>query len=245
MTRAIYLVSLRQLTSRSRLAILFLLCTVPFLLAGVAGSSSAAPSATDLDNALLNGLLVAAILPITVLAVATAAFGNEVSDKTLSNLTLTPVAHSRIVAAKLAATTTVCAPPLTVSAGCSVLFGYSLAGVAGAGRAATAAAAAVAVGVVLYAAVFLWAGLMTSHPLVLGLLYVFVWEGLFGGLVQGIRYVSIRQYALGVAKAVDASRFAGPDEHLLGPLAAIVAAIVVFCCFTALAVRRLRRMDVP
>ena len=120
-----------------------------------------------------------------------------------------------------------------------------LAGLPEAGRAATAAGVAIAAGVALYAAVFLWAGLVTSHPLMVGLLYVFVWEGLFGTFVNGVKYLSIRQYTLGIAKAVDASRFSGFDQHVLGSGAAITGSVVVFCAFTALAVRRLRRMDVP
>ena len=104
---------------------------------------------------------------------------------------------------------------------------------------------AIAAGVARYAAVFLWAGLVTSHPLILGLLSVFVWEGLFGTFVNGVKYLSIRQYTLGIAKAVDASRFADTGQHVLGSTAAIVGALVVFCAFMTLAVRRLRRMDVP
>ncbi len=94
-------------------------------------------------------------------------------------------------------------------------------------------------------ALFLWAGLVTSHPLALGLLYVFVWEGLFGTFVNGIKYLSIRQYALGIATVVDGSRFSGPDQDVLGGTASIVGAPVVAVGFTLLAVRRLRRMDVP
>ncbi len=104
---------------------------------------------------------------------------------------------------------------------------------------------AIGVGVVLYSALFLWAGLVTSHPLALGLLYVFVWEGLFGSFVHGIRYLSIRQYTLGIARAVDASRFAGPDQSVLGSAGAVVGSAVVVTAFALLVVRRLRRMDVP
>ncbi len=102
-----------------------------------------------------------------------------------------------------------------------------------------------AVGVVLYSTVFLWAGLVTSHPLALGLLYVFVWEGLFGTFVNGIKYLSIRQYTLGILKALDGSRFAGPDRHVLGSTTAIAGALVVTVGFGLLVLRRLRRMDIP
>ncbi|HKI92349.1 MAG TPA: ABC transporter permease, partial [Gaiellaceae bacterium] len=149
MTRAVYLLSLRQLMGRWRVSILVLLCAVPFAVAGAAGAAADAPSAADLDRALLNGLLAAAILPIVVLTVATAALGNELSDKTLGNLTLAPVAHARIVLAKLAAAITVCLPLLVGGAAGSVFLGFDLAGLDGAGRAAAASGVAIAAGVAL------------------------------------------------------------------------------------------------
>ncbi len=147
--------------------------------------------------------------------------------------------------AKLAAAITVCAPPLVAGAAGGELLGFGLLGYDGAGKAAAAAAISMTVGVALYSALFLWAGLMTAHPLALGLVYVFVWEGLFATFVNGIKYLSIRQYTLGIAKVVDVSRFTGPDQHVLGAAAAIVGCAVVFVGFVALVVRRLERMDVP
>ncbi len=101
-----------------------------------------------------------------------------------------------------------------------------------------------AVGVVVYSAIFVWAGLVTSHPLGFGLLYVFVWEGLFATFVDGIKYLSVRQYTLGVVHALDDMRFAGLGQDVVGPVAAVVGCAVVFCGFALLTVRRLRRMDV-
>ena len=49
--------------------------------------------------------------------------------------------------------------------------------------------------------------------------------------MDGIKYLSIRQYTLGIVKAVDGTRFAGPDQHVLGSSAAIVASALVFVGF--------------
>ena len=239
---AIYTLSVRQLAGRWRLLILLALCGVPFAVAAAAGAADA-PTASQIDDVLLNGVIASAVLPIVSLAVATAAFGNELSDKTLANLTLTPLPHWRIALPKLLATITVAGPALAAGTFGSVLLAFRLADLPGAGSAAAAAALAVAAGLVLYSTVFLWAGLATSHPLALGLLYVFVWEGLFGTFVNGIKYLSIRQYTLGIVKALDASRFAGPDQHVLGTAAALAGAAVVVGGFGLLVVRRLRRMD--
>jgi len=241
----VYVLTLRQLTGRVRMLILLGLSLIPVLLGLIASAGSDTPSPSDLDDSLVNGLLASAILPVVVLAVATAAFGNEVEDKTLATLTQTPLARGQIVLAKLAAAITVAAPLLVAGAVAGVFVAFSSAGIDGAGKAAVSVAIAFTVGVVMYSAVFVWAGLVTSHPLAYGLLYVFVWEGLFGTFVHGIRYVSIRQYTLGLVKGLDATRFVGTDHTVLGAGAAVVGAAVVCIGFTLLAVRRLRLMDVP
>jgi ABC-2 type transport system permease protein len=237
--------TLRQLTGRWRLLILLGLSALPLVIAAVAAYSDDAPTASELDDTLLDGMLAASVLPVLVLAVATAAFGNEVEDKTLGNLTLTPLSRWRIVLPKLAAVVTVAGPFVVVTSAASVYLAFSGAGLDGAGKAAVAAGVGLAAGVVLYSAVFLWAGLVTSHPLGFGLLYVFVWEGLFGSFVEGIKYLSIRQYSLGLVAAIDESRFTGVDQSAIGTAPALVGAGIVLGCFVPLAVRRLTTMDVP
>jgi ABC-2 type transport system permease protein len=240
---SIYLLSIRQLTGRWRLLILAGLAALPPLMAVIATAGSDRPTPSQLDDALLDGLLASAVLPIVVLAVATAAFGNELEDRTLGNLTLTPLARWRIVLAKLAAALSVALPPLVVGTIGGVLVAFDRAGFGGAGRAALAAALGMAIGALLYSTVFLWAGLVTTHPLAFGLLFVFVWEGLFSSFVNGIRYLSIRQYTLGLVNALDPPRFTG--RHLVGTGVAAAGAGLVFAGFFALAVRRLETMDVP
>jgi ABC-2 type transport system permease protein len=240
-----YVLTLRQLSGRARLLILLGLSVIPVILGAVAGAGSEDHSASHLDDALVDGLLASAILPIVALAVATAAFGNEMEDRTLSILALTPLPRWKIVVAKFAATMTVATPPLVAGAAGGMLIAFHAGSIGGGGKAALAVGIGVAAGVAMYSALFLWAGLVTSHPLAYGLLYAFVWEGLFATFVDGIKYVSIRQYTLGLVKAVDASRFAGPDQSVIGTVGAVVGMAVVCVGFVALAVRRLRQMDVP
>jgi ABC-2 type transport system permease protein len=242
MVRSVYLLSIRQLLGRRRLLVLLGLAAIPLIPAGINAASATPWYPWEADRILLDRLLSAAILPLVTLTIATAAFGNELEDKTLGNLTLTPIRRGRIVLAKLAAVLTVALPVVVASAMASVLLGYGGSGIPGSGKAAVAAVLAFAVGVAVYSAVFLWLGLVTSHPLGFGLLYVFVWEGLFASFVTGIRYLSIRQYTLGVVAAVDPSRLL--DETIVGSPMAIAGSAVVFGAFILLAVRRLRRMDV-
>jgi hypothetical protein len=70
-----------------------------------------------------------------------------------------------------------------------------------------------------------------------------LWEGLFSGFVTGVRRLSIRHHALAFMHGLDARRFAEGDHP--GLAVVIVGAVAVSVGFAWLAVRRLRRMDVP
>ena len=193
---SIYFLSLRQLQGRWRIAALLAVAAIPLVPALIAAASSDEPTALELDDGLINGTLASAVLPILTLVLATPVFGNELDDKTLSNLTLTPLRRWRIVAPKLAAAISVAVPLIVLSAVVSVLVAFEGAQIDGAARAAAATAIGLAIGALLYTAMFTWLGLRTSRALGIGLLYVFIWEGLFGTFVDGLKYLSVRQYSL-------------------------------------------------
>jgi ABC-type transport system involved in multi-copper enzyme maturation permease subunit len=92
---AIYLLSLRQMSGRWRLLIMTILATMPVIMAVVALQSARAPSVRGFESVVLSGMLAGAIGPLIVLAIATAAFANEIEDRTLANLTLTPIPRWR------------------------------------------------------------------------------------------------------------------------------------------------------
>ncbi len=106
-----------------------------------------------------------------------------------------------------------------------------------------AVTAAALVGVALYSSAFVWLGLVANHAIGIGLLYITLWEGFFSGFVSGVRVLSIRHYSISLMHAIDGRRFAG-IQHLSGPVV-VTTSIIVFFGFLLLAVRRLRRMDVP
>jgi len=114
----------------------------------------------------------------------------------------------------------------------------------GALRGALATGVGLLVGAAAYGALFTWAGLATRHALLIGLVYVFVWEATLAAYLDGIRFLSIRRYTLAVIHGLDAARLA-TIENPLSAGVALVAAGIVIVGFTALAVRKLVRMDVP
>ena len=97
-------------------------------------------------------------------------------------------------------------------------------------------------GAAAYTAVFTWAGLALRHALVAGLVYVFVWEAVLAAYLDGIRFLSIRRFALSLVNGLDAERLTDAE---LGAGAASIGVVLVLAGFTALAIRKLRQMDVP
>jgi len=192
----------------------------------------------EFQGVALNGMLAGAIIPLITLAISSAAFSNEVEDRTLANLTLSPIPRWQIVVPKLLGSLTISGIFLTVSA-----FATSYIAFSGDMTATIAVTVGAIVAVALYSSVFLWAGLMTTRAIGFGLLYVFLWEGLFSGLVTGVRFLSIRHYATTLMHRMDDRLFADGDHLSAG--VAISAAVAVFVIFLLLSVRRLRRMDVP
>ncbi len=244
--------SLRQLASGRRLLLISLLALVPVGLAALISFTVGQddPSNRDFTNSMLDGLLIGGILPIVTMVLASATFGNELEDRTLSYLVLKPVARSRIVLPKLLAPISISGPILVASGIATMIIGTSALGVAlleldNGVRAVLAVGVALLAGVVTYAAIFTWTGLVTTRALAFGLVYVFLWEGLISSFLGGVRYLSVRGYVLGIMHGIDDVNFGSLESRVIEFPAAITGAIAVTLVFFLLSVRRLRKMDVP
>lgn len=235
---SVYLLTLRQLSGRWRLSIMTALAALPVIMTVVTLSFDDAPSVGDFEMVVLSGMLAGSILPLVVLAIAAAAFANEVEDRTIANLTLAPIPRWKIAVPKLLATITLAAPFMAASA-----FLTSHVAFLADTRATVAAVVASLAGVAMYASAFVWLGLVSSQAIGVGLLYIVLWEGLFAGFVSGVRLLSIRHYSIGLMHGLDARRFA--DSNHLSLTALVVISSVLFAGFLFLTVRRLRRMDIP
>lgn len=235
---SVYRLTLRQLSGKWRLIIMTVLAALPVLMAVVMLRSDSAPTVIEFEDAILSAMLAGSIAPLVVLAIAAAAFGNEVEDRTLANLTLAPIPRWQIALPKLLATFTIAAPFIGVSAFLTSWIAFT--GDASASMATTVSAL---IGVALYSSAFVWLGLVTTQAIGIGLLYIVLWEGFFSGFVSGVRLLSIRHYAIAIMHGLDPRRFAAGDH--LGLTAALVVCAVSLTVFALLSVRRLQRMDVP
>ena len=98
-------------------------------------------------------------------------------------------------------------------------------------------------GVLMYAAVFNWLGLVSKQAIGIGLAFIVLWEGFFSGFVSGVRLLSIRHYTAALINGFDPRRFV-ELEHV-GLVQSLTVTAAVIGVFTVMAVRQLRRMDVP
>jgi len=236
--KPIFLLTLRQLSSRRRLLLLILLAALPVVLAYFLTEES--DFGEGFINVVIDGMIFAAILPIIMMVLATVAFGHEVEDRTLSTLMLKPIPRSRIVLPKLLASIAIGGPLVIASGVIATLLGPE-----GNGQAALAVGMALFAGVVTYAALFTWLGLVTSRAVGLAVIYVFLWEGILSTFVESIRYLSIRGYSLSLLYRIDENSYSVLSDRVLSFPPALVGAVAVTVVFFLLTVRHLRKMDVP
>lgn len=238
----IFWLSMRQLGGRWRLALILLLAALPVALAVVVSIVARDEKSYEENfiNILLDGLLVGGIMPIVTMALATAAFGNELEDRTLGYLVLKPIARWRIALPKLLTSVVIGAPLLVVSGIVASLLALDVGA-----RGAVAVGVGLFAGVSTYAAIFTWAGLMTTRALPFALVYVFLWEGVISSFIHGVDYLSVRGYTLAIMHGIDETGLEVLSVRVIEFPAAMVGAVVVTLAFYLLTVRRLRRMDVP
>jgi ABC-2 type transport system permease protein len=236
---SVFALTVRQLAGSRRIWLVLALVSLPLLAGLLFQVADATATPAEFADDVTRVMLASAILPLVMLLLATAAFGNEVGDRTLVYLVTKPIARWRIVAPKLLASLAVGGIPVALGGAVAVAV---IDGGDGAGALATGAG--LLAGAAAYAAIFTWAGLATRHALLIGLVYVFIWEAALAAYLDGIRFLSIRRYTLALIHALDDSRLASVDISLSFQTAA-VGTTVVLVCFTVLAVRKLTRMDVP
>ena len=114
----IFRLSLRQLLGKWRVALIALLAALPtvlILIVKLVGEEDVAFDGEFVDP-MIDGMIIGGIMPVVTMALATAAFGNELEDRTLYLLVLKPVSRVYIILPKLLATLVV-GGPLVVASG--------------------------------------------------------------------------------------------------------------------------------
>jgi ABC-2 type transport system permease protein len=229
----------RQLAGSRRSWLVLALVALP-VLAGVLFhvADSTTPS-NEFADGITATLVASGILPLVMLLFATSSLGNELGDRTLGYLMLKPLPRWHIATPKLVAPVLVGGVPVAFSGLLAVMI-IEDGDVGG----AAATGIGLLIGAFAYAAIFTWAGLATRHALIFGLVYVFVWEAVLAAYLDGIRFLSIRQFTLALIGGLDGERLDTLDLSL-GASAGAIGAGIVIVAFSMLTVRKLARIDVP
>lgn len=165
---------------------------------------------------LLQQLAVAVILPLVALVAGTGAIASEIDDGSIVYLLSKPVGRHTIIAVKTA-----------VAIGCTTVFGVLPVVATGLLLAPSQPRTALGFGVgalvagIAYVAVFIALSVVSGNPVVVGLLYSLLWEGVMGQYVAGAKALSIQQWALSVVREI-----VGPDIESAVKLPAAVGALV-------------------
>jgi len=233
MNATIIRLGLRSVFGRRRGILLFIL---PLVLIGLAVLVRVLVGA-DQDSAedTLNALGLAVIVPLIALLATTGLLAPEIDDGSISYLLAKPISRHSIVASKL-----------VVAAGCVLVFAVLPMLVAGlvllmdTPELALGFAVGSLVGGVAYCALFAWLSVMTKHAVVIGLIYLLIWEGLLGGLLDGVRWLSITRWARAITETVaDITGLVGQ----LGTTYAVIASAVVIVLGTWYTGQRLRAFN--
>jgi len=225
-------ITARGLLGRRRF---LLLIPMPLVLVGVAflGKADGDP-ASEWGPPVIQGLGLAAVLPLIALIVGTGVLGSEIDDGTLLHVLAKPLPRYEILLTKLAVaagvTAAVSAPPLFVA---GLLAESAAVGLA--------LAVAAAVGAIAYSSVFVAMSLLTRRPVLLGLVYVMLWEGVLSNIVRGTRSLSIQQHIVTIAHWLAPTDALVPD---VSTTTALVMTSVFTVGFTWLAIRRLKLFSV-
>ena len=196
-----------QLTARSLLgrrrvllllmlpAVLLMLCTAARLMAG-----------PDLEIAvdILSTFALGTVVPLLGLIAGAGSIGPEIDDGSIVYLMSKPVSRHSIVVSKLAVAIAVVA----VVAALPTLLAGLLMGGTEEGLAVGYAIGAVSAGLA-YCALFVLLAILTRNAVVVGLVYVLIWESLVGNFVPGAQVLSIQQWGLAITEKLVGSSAAG------------------------------------
>ena len=182
-------------------------------------------------------LLLPLVIPLVALVLGVNAFGDERDERTLGLLLATNLSRTRIALTKYAAAAGVtylaCLPAVVACMAVATATDLSLTTVVWSLLLSSALAAAA------YVALFVLLSLLLRRAVLLGLVYLVLWEGLLATLTTAFRNLSLGAYVRRVAAApFDDAPFAVSDTSLPAAVAVLLAVTLLALAAGA---RRLRR----
>ena len=239
MSRPVVQLTVRALLLQKRTIALALLAYAPALMAFVfAVGARADANHHRFYSHLVQDLMVPVVTALVSLVVGVSAIGDEREDGTILYLVATPQSRLRLVVAKVAAAWTasllLLVPSLIISGALSLrsgltagLIGWPLAGVVLASLA--------------YCAASVLLSLYARRPIVIGVLYVILWEGSIATFAASAAKLSISAYGRAFVGHV-LPQAAAPVS---GTLVAGIVLVAVAAATAWVAARALGRVELP
>ena len=225
-------ITLRALIGRRRFLLLLPLPLLVVGLAVLADSLGARPD--DWGHPVIIGLGIGVVLPVMALVIGAGVLGSEIDDGTVAHILAKPLPRSEIVFTKLAVAFVV----TSVTVGVPL---YVVGLIAGSSKLATGLVIGTLLGSAAYNALFLALSLVTRRPVLLGLLYVLIWEFTLTNVLPGTDVLSINQYVVTVADRVSATALFDGRVSLSVSLA---MGFIIIVGATLLSIDRLRSFSV-
>ena len=219
----------RSLLGRRRLLLLLLLPVVLLLLCAAARLLAGPDLMVTVG--LLGGFALATIVPLIALIAGAGSIGPEIDDGSIVYLMSKPLSRHTIVRSKLVVAVAV----VTVVGALPTLLAGLLMSGTDEGLAVGFAIGAAVAGIA-YCALFVLLAIVTRNAVVVGLIYVLIWESLVGNFVPGAQVLSIQQWGLAVTE-----KFLGSSAPVLGVSSAVgfgrgatlLALVIVGCTWYA------------
>lgn len=173
----------------------WLLIALPLALIGLTALIRVLSSESDAAWPMVSFLGYPLVLPLVAILAASSVLGPEVDDGSIVYLLSKPVSRHSIAISKW-----LVAWSATMVVGALGVFIAGL--VAGGGSQAVGWLVAALVAGTTYSALFLALSSFTRHAVVVGLIFVLIWEGLAGGFLSGIAWLSVGQWGIRIGHLV-------------------------------------------
>ena len=200
---SIFQLTIRQLLAGKRWLVLAALALFPSLLSLAERASAAEPVfLQDMFPAIMIGMIV----PITALLLAGSIMANDIEEGTAVFTLTKPLSRIRILLERYGASALLAVIVSLLSANAAMVIQSGRADKLG--SLMFAYSAAITFGAMMYSALFLALSFLTRRGIIVGLLYILVWESTLAGQFAGTRSLSVKEYILTIASSLDKSGMA-------------------------------------
>jgi ABC-2 type transport system permease protein len=227
----------RSLLGNRRSWVLLALAALMWIVAGLfRWGYGASPSSTA---GLMTNFGLGTLVPVMCLLIGTGVIAQEIEDGSIVYLLAKPLPRRVIALSKLA----VGLGAALVFTVASVVIGTMISGDQE-WRISIALGASTALASLVYTAVFFAISILSRNPVIVGLIYALLWEGVLAGYIPGVKMVSVRQWALAPAEDLLAAHPAWNVTSDVGLVPAYVLLAITFVTAVYLAIQRLKTLSV-